>query len=27
VRSDGALSGYYWGVARKRELLERERKP
>ncbi len=26
VRSDGALSGYYWGVARKRELLERERK-
>ncbi len=26
VRSDGALSGYYWGVERKRELLERERK-
>ncbi|MGJ0396664.1 MAG: bifunctional DNA-binding transcriptional regulator/O6-methylguanine-DNA methyltransferase Ada [Methylocystis sp.] len=26
VRSDGALSGYYWGVARKRALLERERK-
>jgi len=25
VRSDGALSGYRWGVARKRELLERER--
>ena len=24
VRSDGALSGYRWGVARKRELLERE---
>lgn len=27
VRSDGAISGYYWGVARKRELLEREREP
>ncbi|MBI5012521.1 MAG: bifunctional DNA-binding transcriptional regulator/O6-methylguanine-DNA methyltransferase Ada [Methylocystis sp.] len=27
VRSDGALSGYYWGIERKRELLERERKP
>ncbi|MBG0795324.1 bifunctional DNA-binding transcriptional regulator/O6-methylguanine-DNA methyltransferase Ada [Methylocystis sp. H62] len=27
VRSDGALSGYYWGVERKRELLKRERKP
>ncbi|WP_246657131.1 bifunctional DNA-binding transcriptional regulator/O6-methylguanine-DNA methyltransferase Ada [Methylocystis sp. B8] len=27
VRSDGALSGYYWGVERKRELLQRERKP
>ena len=27
VRSDGALSGYHWGVERKRELLERERKP
>ncbi|MGD9539742.1 bifunctional DNA-binding transcriptional regulator/O6-methylguanine-DNA methyltransferase Ada [Methylocystis sp.] len=26
VRSDGALSGYYWGVERKRELLKRERK-
>ena len=25
VRSDGALSGYRWGVERKRELLERER--
>jgi AraC family transcriptional regulator of adaptative response/methylated-DNA-[protein]-cysteine methyltransferase len=24
VCSDGALSGYRWGVARKRELLERE---
>lgn len=24
VRSDGALSGYRWGIARKRELLERE---
>lgn len=24
VRSDGALSGYRWGVERKRELLERE---
>lgn len=24
VRSDGALSGYRWGVARKRELLRRE---
>jgi len=24
VRNDGALSGYHWGVARKRELLERE---
>ena len=24
VRSDGALSGYRWGVARKRVLLERE---
>ncbi len=24
VRSDGALSGYRWGVARKRMLLERE---
>lgn len=25
VRSDGALSGYRWGVERKRQLLERER--
>jgi AraC family transcriptional regulator, regulatory protein of adaptative response / methylated-DNA-[protein]-cysteine methyltransferase len=25
VRSDGALGGYRWGVARKRRLLERER--
>jgi AraC family transcriptional regulator of adaptative response/methylated-DNA-[protein]-cysteine methyltransferase len=25
VRRDGALSGYRWGVARKRELLRRER--
>ena len=25
VRSDGALSGYRWGVERKRELLARER--
>jgi AraC family transcriptional regulator of adaptative response/methylated-DNA-[protein]-cysteine methyltransferase len=24
VRNDGALSGYRWGVKRKRELLERE---
>ena len=24
VRSDGSLSGYYWGVARKRKLLEIE---
>ena len=24
VRQDGALSGYRWGVARKRALLERE---
>ena len=24
VRSDGALSGYRWGVRRKRTLLERE---
>ncbi|WP_159713606.1 methylated-DNA--[protein]-cysteine S-methyltransferase, partial [Geminicoccus flavidas] len=26
VRSDGDLSGYRWGVARKRQLLEREAK-
>lgn len=26
VRTDGGLSGYRWGVARKRELLERERR-
>lgn len=25
VRSDGALSGYRWGIARKRDLLARER--
>ncbi|MCC5810153.1 MAG: methylated-DNA--[protein]-cysteine S-methyltransferase [Ectothiorhodospiraceae bacterium] len=25
VRTDGGLAGYYWGVARKRELLRRER--
>ena len=25
VRSDGALSGYRWGVDRKRALIERER--
>jgi AraC family transcriptional regulator, regulatory protein of adaptative response / methylated-DNA-[protein]-cysteine methyltransferase len=25
VRSDGALSGYRWGVERKRKLLEREK--
>lgn len=27
VRTDGALSGYRWGVERKRALLERERRP
>ena len=27
VRTDGALSGYRWGVERKRTLLERERRP
>jgi AraC family transcriptional regulator of adaptative response/methylated-DNA-[protein]-cysteine methyltransferase len=25
VRRDGQLSGYRWGVERKRDLLERER--
>jgi AraC family transcriptional regulator of adaptative response/methylated-DNA-[protein]-cysteine methyltransferase len=24
VRTDGEISGYRWGVARKRELLDRE---
>ena len=27
VRSDGGLSGYRWGVERKRALLEREAQP
>lgn len=27
VRNDGGLSGYRWGVARKRELLDLERSP
>lgn len=27
VRTDGALSGYRWGIARKRALLDREAKP
>lgn len=26
VRNDGGISGYRWGVERKRDLLERERK-
>ena len=26
VRRDGALAGYYWGLARKRVLLDREAK-
>jgi AraC family transcriptional regulator, regulatory protein of adaptative response / methylated-DNA-[protein]-cysteine methyltransferase len=26
IRADGGLAGYYWGVARKRELLDREGK-
>lgn len=26
VRNDGALSGYRWGIERKRDLIERERK-
>lgn len=25
IRADGALAGYYWGIARKAALLERER--
>lgn len=25
VRTDGSLAGYYWGIERKRKLLERER--
>jgi AraC family transcriptional regulator of adaptative response/methylated-DNA-[protein]-cysteine methyltransferase len=25
VRNDGGLSGYRWGVERKRDLIERER--
>jgi AraC family transcriptional regulator of adaptative response/methylated-DNA-[protein]-cysteine methyltransferase len=27
VRTDGALSGYRWGVERKRTLLDREAGP
>lgn len=27
VRTDGGLSGYRWGVERKRDLLQRERRP
>jgi AraC family transcriptional regulator of adaptative response/methylated-DNA-[protein]-cysteine methyltransferase len=27
VRSDGGLSGYRWGIDRKRQLLEREKLP
>jgi AraC family transcriptional regulator, regulatory protein of adaptative response / methylated-DNA-[protein]-cysteine methyltransferase len=27
VRTDGSLSGYRWGVERKRALLERESRP
>jgi AraC family transcriptional regulator of adaptative response/methylated-DNA-[protein]-cysteine methyltransferase len=27
VRTDGSLSGYRWGVDRKRALLEREASP
>jgi O-6-methylguanine DNA methyltransferase len=27
LRADGALSGYRWGVERKRALLDREAKP
>ncbi|WP_367272996.1 methylated-DNA--[protein]-cysteine S-methyltransferase [Candidatus Symbiopectobacterium sp.] len=26
IRTDGALSGYRWGIARKRQLLENEAK-
>ncbi len=27
VRADGSLSGYRWGVSRKRDLLDREKTP